>query len=169
MSYPECGLHIRGAVSHIGEMNKLATHLLFIVAMVAGGFLTGLGNRPDAWFAALVKPLFQPPDYLFAPVWTILYVLIAIAGARTFLAAPRSRRMALWAAQLVLNFLWSPAFFGLHNAGLGLAIVAPLVLVNVAFVVTSWRHDRIAAGLFVPYVAWTAFATALNAAIVVLN
>lgn len=150
-------------------MNRLATHLLFIVVLVAGGFLTGLSNRPDAWFAALVKPPFQPPAFLFAPVWTILYVLIAIAGARTFLAAPRSRRMALWAAQLVLNFLWSPAFFGLHDAGLGLAIVTALLLVDIAFVAASWRVDRVSAGLFVPYVAWTAFATVLNASIVVLN
>jgi tryptophan-rich sensory protein len=150
-------------------MNRLATHLLFIVVLVAGGFLAGLSNRPDAWFAALVKPPFQPPAFLFAPVWTILYVLIAIAGARTFLAAPRSRRMALWAAQLVLNFLWSPAFFGLHDAGLGLAIVAALLLVDIAFVAASWRVDRVSAGLFVPYVAWTAFATVLNASIVVLN
>jgi len=150
-------------------MKKLAVHLLFVVVLIAGGFITGISNQPGPWFAGLEKPFFQPPSWLFAPVWTMLYIMIAVAGARTWLSAPKSLRMGLWALQLLLNFLWSPAFFGLQNPPLGLALIAPLVAVIITFISTSWRRDRIAAWLFVPYALWTGFATLLNASIVMLN
>jgi len=150
-------------------MKKLSVYLLFVVVLVAAGFLTGISNQPGPWFDGLEKPFFQPPNWLFAPVWTVLYVMIAIAGARTWLSAPKSLRMRLWAVQLVLNLLWSPAFFGLQNPPLGLALVVPLVVVNLAFIATSWRRDRVAAWLFVPYALWAGFAALLNASIVALN
>ena len=150
-------------------MRKPIVYALFIVAIVLAGFLTGISNRPGLWFDALEKPFFQPPNWLFGPVWTVLYVMIAVAGARIWLTAPTSARMGLWAVQMLLNLAWSPAFFGLQNPELALAIVLPLVAVNVGFIVMSWHKDRIAAALFVPYALWTGFAAALNGAIVVLN
>jgi tryptophan-rich sensory protein len=105
---------------------------------------------------------------VFAPVWTILYVLIAIAGARTF-ARGRGRGFALWLAQLALNFAWSPVFFGLHRPVAALVIVGALLATIVAFIATQWATDRPSALLFVPYAAWVAFATLLNASIVALN
>lgn len=153
----------------MSRMKKAAIYALFIVAVVLAGFLTGISNRPGPWFDALDKPFFQPPNWLFGPVWTVLYVMIAVVGARVWLAAPKSARMGLWAAQMLLNLLWSPAFFGLQNPELALAVVLPLLAVNVAFIAVSWKTDRVSALLFVPYVLWTGFASLLNGAIVYLN
>lgn len=140
----------------------------FLVVVIGGGLLIGFVTRPDAWYAGLAKPPFNPPNWIFAPVWTLLYVLIAIAGARTF-ARGLDLAFGLWVAQLALNFAWSPAFFGLHRPGLALAIVAALLAVILAFIVQRWQVDNVSALLFVPYACWVAFATLLNASIVRLN
>jgi translocator protein len=140
----------------------------FLVVVIGGGLLIGFVTRPDAWYAGLAKPPFNPPNWIFAPVWTLLYVLIAIAGARTF-ARGLDLAFALWVAQLALNFAWSPAFFWLHRPGLALSIVAALLAVILAFIVQNWQADNVSALLFVPYACWVAFATLLNASIVRLN
>jgi translocator protein len=140
----------------------------FLVMVIGGGLLIGFVTRPDAWYAGLAKPPFNPPNWVFAPVWTLLYVLIAIAGARTF-ARGLDLAFGLWVAQLVLNFAWSPAFFRLHRPGLALSIVAVLLAVILAFIVQRWQADNVSALLFVPYACWVAFATLLNASIVRLN
>ena len=140
----------------------------FLLITIGGGLLIGFMARPGAWYAGLAKPPFNPPNWIFAPVWTLLYVLIAIAGARTY-AASTNAGFALWVAQLALNFAWSPVFFRLHRTGLALAIVAALLAVIVAFIAEQWTPDRVSAWLFVPYACWVAFATLLNASIVVLN
>ena len=143
--------------------------LAFLVLTVGGGLAIGFRARPDGWYARLQKPSFNPPDWVFAPVWTVLYVMIAIAGYRLFVRAPGGAAMVLWAVALVLNFIWSPIFFRLRSPALALKVVLALLAVNAAFVVTSWPVDRAAALLFVPYVAWVAFASLLNAAVVRLN
>ena len=143
--------------------------LAFLVLTVGGGLAIGFRARPDGWYARLQKPSFNPPDWVFAPVWTVLYVMIAIAGYRLFVRAPGGAAMVLWAVALVLNFIWSPIFFRLRSPVLALVVVLALLAVNAAFVVTSWPVDRAAALLFVPYVAWVAFASLLNAAVVRLN
>jgi benzodiazapine receptor len=143
--------------------------LAFLVLTVGGGLAIGFRARPDGWYARLQKPSFNPPDWVFAPVWTVLYVMIAIAGYRLFVRAPGGAAMVLWAVALVLNFIWSPIFFRLRSPALALVVVLALLAVNAAFVVTSWPVDRAAALLFVPYVAWVAFASLLNAAVVRLN
>lgn len=148
-------------------MRKGLIYFIFIALTLGCGLAVGLIARPDGWYAALVKPSFNPPNWIFAPVWTTLYVLIGIAGARTYLA--RNGGLALWIAQFVLNLLWSPAFFGLHSPGLALAILVPLLLAILAFLVTRWNKDRVAAALFIPYAAWVSFAGLLNASIVALN
>jgi benzodiazapine receptor len=140
----------------------------FLVLVLGGGLAIGSVTRPDAWYAALTKPSFNPPNWVFAPVWSVLYVLVAVTGARIWLHS-LGRGFVLWVTQLVLNFVWSPVFFGLHLPRLAVAIIAALLLVNVVFIVERWPADRIGALLFVPYVAWVTFATLLNASIVVLN
>jgi tryptophan-rich sensory protein len=125
-------------------------------------------TRPDGWYAALAKPSFNPPNWVFAPVWTLLYALIAVVGGRTFERGARAA-LALWAAQLALNFAWSPLFFGLHRPAVALVVVAALLVAILTFIVARWRADRISALLFVPYAVWVSFATLLNAAIAVLN
>ena len=140
----------------------------FLVVVIGGGLSIGFMTRPDAWYAGLAKPPFNPPNWVFAPAWTLLYVLIAIAGARTF-EQGLGVAFGLWLAQLALNFVWSPVFFRLHRPGLALAIVAALLAVILAFIVQRWDVDLVSALLFVPYAGWVAFATLLNASIVVLN
>ena len=124
---------------------------------------------PGDWYQSLAKPPFNPPNWIFAPVWSLLYILIAIAGARTFLREGLSNAFGLWIMQLILNFLWSPAFFGAQNAHLALAVIVPLLGTILAFIALRWQRDRVAALLFVPYAAWVSFATLLNASIVWLN
>jgi benzodiazapine receptor len=140
--------------------------LTFLVVVLGCGIAIGTVTRPNGWYAALVKPPFNPPNWVFAPVWSLLYVMIAVAGARTY---ERTSGFALWVVQLVLNFAWTPAFFLLHRPAVALVIVAALLVVILVFIWARWTADRISALLFVPYAAWVAFAALLNVTIVVLN
>lgn len=143
--------------------------LSFILGVVAAGLLVGLGFPPGAWYAGLAKPAFNPPNWLFGPVWTLLYVLIGIAGWRVWYRSGRADLKALWIAQMVLNLAWSPAFFGARSPALGLVVILPLLAVIVLFIWRSRRADATAALLFVPYAAWVGFASVLNGAILALN
>jgi benzodiazapine receptor len=148
------------------------TLVAFLVLVVGGGILIGRFLGPDAWFAALRKPPFNPPSWVFAPVWTVLYVLIAVAAwriSRTAASPVRTTALAIWWAQLVLNFAWTPLFFGAHRIDLALATIVLLIAAICAFIATAVRIDRIAALLFVPYAAWVAFATALTYSMFRLN
>lgn len=147
---------------------------LLVVITVAVGFASSLsmGDALTTWYPTLNKPSFQPPNWLFAPVWTILYILMGIAAGLVWLPAPGPEvRKALWvyAAQLVANVLWTVLFFGLRQPLL--ALVDILLLVGlVAWCITLFRSVRPFAGwLLVPYLLWICFATLLNASIVVLN
>ena len=87
--------------------------LFLIVVFVLGGVI-GFSTAPGEWYATLNKPPFNPPNWLFGPVWSALYAMIAVAGWRTFLTEPSGTGMKLWYGQMVLNWLWSPTWFGLH-------------------------------------------------------
>jgi translocator protein len=143
--------------------------LLFVALTLGGGLLIGYLNVPGEWYAALQKPPFNPPSWVFSPAWTALYVLIGIAGWRVWRANRSSAAMKLWWVQIALNFAWSPVFFSLHQVGMALAIILALLAVILGFIVTAWRTDRMAAWLFVPYAAWVAFASLLNGSILLLN
>ena len=97
--------------------------LAFLALVVGGGLLIGLCTLPGPWYEALQKPSFNPPNWLFGPAWTVLYVLIAIAGWRVWLRDRAGSLMKLWWLQLVLNFLWSPVFFGMELIGPALVVV----------------------------------------------
>jgi tryptophan-rich sensory protein len=143
--------------------------VLFLVAVIGVGALIGVSTAPGEWYASLDKPPFNPPNWLFAPVWFILYVLIATAGWRIATRMPQSPAMKLWVGQMLLNWLWSPVFFTLHLLWpAGVIIVAMLALI-VAFIARTWRVDRPSAVMFVPYALWVAFATLLNLSVAILN
>jgi translocator protein len=135
-----------------------------------GGWVTAQGV--GTWYRTLQKPSFNPPDGLFAPTWTLLYLLIAVAGWRVWrkhgfggMRGP----MAAYAVQLALNCAWSFFFFGGHMIG---AALADVVLLLAAIVVTAALFrpiDRVAAWLLAPYAAWVAFAVVLNHALWRLN
>ncbi|MFZ1963606.1 MAG: TspO/MBR family protein [Roseiarcus sp.] len=150
-------------------MKRLGPLILFLVLVTGGGLAIGFLTAPGEWYAGLAKPPFNPPNWLFGPVWTLLYLLIAVAGWRAFESDRGGWPMKLWWAQLALNFLWSPVFFAAHRIGLALAVILLLLGAILAFIVMSWRQDRVAAWLFAPYAAWVGFASVLNASILVLK
>lgn len=150
-------------------MKNLTALALFIALVLGGGLTIGYLTAPGEWYAQLNKPPFNPPNWIFGPVWTTIYVLIAIAGWRIWQKNKSSLAMKLWWAQLALNFLWSPAFFAMQQIGLALAIILPLLAVILAFIATSRKIDNIAALLFIPYAAWVSFASVLNVSILLLN
>jgi benzodiazapine receptor len=150
-------------------MRPTLTLALFIALVLGGGTLIGLMMLPGEWYAELAKPPFNPPNWIFAPVWTLFYIMVAVAGWRTWQRGARSTAMTVWFIQLALNFVWSPVFFGAHRIGAALVIVAALLAIIIAFIVICWPRDRAAALLFTPYAAWVAFATLLNGALWYLN
>ena len=149
--------------------NKPLVYLAFIILVLGTGLLIGASNVPGDWYQSLTKPSFNPPNWLFAPVWSLLYIVIGVVGARTWLPHCRSAAMRLWLAQMLFNFAWSPVFFGLRDPTSAMIIILGLLVSVAGFIVVSWRQDRTAALLFLPYLAWVVFASALNAAILVLN
>lgn len=150
-------------------MKNLVSLFLFLALVIGGGTLIGVMNLPGEWYASLAKPSFNPPNWIFAPVWTLLYILIAVAGWRTWARAPAGAAMQVWFAQQALNFLWSPVFFSLRSLGGALVVIAALWAAIVVFIVLTRRADPVAAALFAPYAAWVSFATLLNAALFLLN
>ncbi len=141
----------------------------FFLLVVGGGLLIGLFTAPGPWYAELAKPSFNPPNWIFGPVWTILYVLIAVAGWRIWRRDQTGLAMKLWWLQLVLNFAWSPVFFALHSVGFALVIIVALFATILAFIAVARRTDSVSAWLFVPYACWVGFASLLNGAIWHLN
>lgn len=150
-------------------MQRYLALAVFLLVVVGGGILIGFVTLPGEWYAGLTKPTFNPPNWIFAPVWTLLYVLIAIAGWRCWERAPSVAPMRIWVAQLVLNFLWSPIFFGAHFMGLAFVVILALLASILTFMFASWRQDKVATWLFAPYVVWVGFATLLNGALWWLN
>lgn len=149
-------------------MSRSVGFLLFLVLTVGGGLAIGYITLPGEWYAGLVKPSFNPPNWIFAPVWTILYILIAVAGWRVWDLDMTSAQQFWW-AQLVLNFLWSPTFFGFQQMGFALLVIALLLVSIIAFIRVTWEPERPAALMFIPYLVWVAFATLLNASLYLLN
>jgi benzodiazapine receptor len=150
-------------------MNRTATYLVFVAIVLGVGIAIGLYNLPGVWYQSLAKPPFNPPNWVFGPAWSILYILIGTAGARTWLQQPRAFGMPLWFGQMILNYLWSPVFFGLQLPKAALAIIVVMLVLILAFIANRGPRDRVTALLFIPYAAWVAFATVLNGSIVYLN
>ncbi|WP_371418503.1 TspO/MBR family protein [Agrobacterium sp. MA01] len=150
-------------------MSKILSYILFIGFVVGAGLIAGLTNMPGDWYQSLQKPFFNPPSWLFGPVWTTLYVLIGVAGARIWQRAPKSAAMQLWFAQMAFNLMWSPAFFGLQNPELALAVIFGMLVTIIAFMIKARPIDRISALLFIPYLAWVSFAGVLNLSLAWLN
>jgi tryptophan-rich sensory protein len=144
--------------------------LLPFLLLVAGAAAFGATFQPGAWYEFLRKPPGNPPSWVFGPVWTALYVAIAVAAWRVWRVAPGpSPAIALWGAQLVLNAAWSWLFFGLERPGLALIDITALLGLLVATTAAFLAIDRTAGLLFTPYVAWVGYATYLNAGLWWLN
>jgi translocator protein len=154
--------------------SRILAFCLSIALTLAVSALGGLATTRsvDTWYAGLNKPWFNPPNWVFAPVWTALYILMAIAAWRIYLRPPsRSRRdaLSLYGVQLTLNLGWSLIFFGLRSPLPALVELALLRMAILATVVSFWRLDRPAGLLITPYALWSAFALVLNLEIWRLN
>lgn len=145
------------------------TLVLFIVLTVAGGSVIGYFSIPGPWYAALEKPSFNPPNWVFGPVWTVLYILIGIAGARVWFNDRHGALPRLWFLQIALNYAWPLVFFAARRPDLALPVLVAMWLSILAFIAIAWRRDRPSALLFVPYTVWVSFAGLLNGAIWWLN
>jgi benzodiazapine receptor len=155
---------------------KNTLKLVAAVALpLAVGFVAGRVTAPAvlAWYPALAKPSFTPPSWVFAPVWTVLYVAMGVAAWlvwRRGLAAPGvEEALGVFVLQLALNGLWSVLFFGLRSPAAGLLDIAALWLALLVCTVLFFRQSAPAGWLLVPYVAWVSYAGALNASIWALN
>ncbi|MGU3493464.1 TspO/MBR family protein [Xanthobacteraceae bacterium A53D] len=153
-------------------LRDLALALLPVAAASALGQLATMPNLAP-WYASLVKPSFNPPNWLFGPVWTALYLMMAFAVWR-ILRLPagtpgRGTALGLFFAQLALNLAWSWMFFYLHSPLLGLVNIVPQWLLILATIVAFRRLDPLAGWVLVPLAAWVAFATVLNFALWRLN
>jgi translocator protein len=143
----------------------------FIALCMAVGVGAGLVTAPAVleWYPTLNKPSWTPPSWLFAPAWTVLYILMAIAAWLVWKAGNAKAALTLFFAQLLLNFAWSVLFFGARSPGLGLIDVTAMWLAIAATIFAFAFKSRLAAFLMVPYLCWVSFAAALNAAIFMLN
>jgi translocator protein len=143
--------------------------LAAIAVAVAGGLATQLGP----WYHQLAKPTWQPPDWLFGPVWTVVFALTALSGARAWWGIPpgtdRQIVIVLFAVNGLLNVLWSVLFFTLRRPDWALIEVAFLWLSILALIVTIGRYSPMGAWLLAPYLVWVSFASVLNWTIVRLN
>ncbi len=156
------------------KARPLLAALVAAAPVVAAGALGNLATIPNipVWYAGLLKPPLNPPNWIFGPVWTALYVLMAVAFYRILRSPPGQKRrgaIAVFLAQMALNALWSFAFFAAHSPLLGLCVIVLLEALILATIARFARLDALAARLLWPYAAWVGFATYLNAAIWWLN
>lgn len=124
------------------------------------------------WHAALIKPSFNPPNYLFGPVWTLLYTLMGITLYRIIKSSDKPWRrnaLILFTIQFTLNFLWTFIFFKLHQLELAFAEIVMMWLAIFAMIYHLYKKDKLSALINIPYLAWVTFASALNLAFVLLN
>ncbi len=149
-----------------------------LLAIAACVFLTGFigaqftSTSVNSWYTTIQKPSWNPPSWVFGPVWTALYILIAVSGWLLWRrrAAPLARTaLILFAIQLALNTLWSALFFGMQSPGLAAVEITLLWLAIGAYIATAFRTNRTAAWLFIPYWLWVSFAAVLNFTIFFLN
>lgn len=141
----------------------------FVAAAI--GSAATFANIPT-WYAGLDKPFFSPPNWLFGPVWTLLYLLMGVSLYMVWTAGyKKSKKPAfvMFGLQLVFNALWSLVFFGLHAPWAGVVVIALLLASIIATIRLFWPISKKAAYLLFPYVAWVSFATILNVAVAALN
>ncbi|MBP4142921.1 tryptophan-rich sensory protein [Flavobacterium sp. I-SCBP12n] len=157
-------------------MNKITRILSVVVTCLVIGYFSGIVTRSAItdWYPTLVKPSFNPPNWIFAPVWSLLYVMMGVAAGLVwnrleFEKEAVKKALIFFAIQLGLNALWSYLFFGLHNPMLaGLEIIVLWLMIYETYVQFG-KINKIAGYLFLPYLAWVSFAAVLNASIWWLN
>lgn len=150
--------------------SQLFKVLIAVVICLFLGFLSGYSTvtSVESWYGTINKPSFNPPNWIFGPVWSVLYVFIGIVFGRSWHKSDH-RGLTLMAAQFFINLIWSPIFFGLQQPGFALIVIVILVLLIAACIRHYLISDRPSAFLLIPYMMWVSFATVLNGAIFYLN
>ncbi len=157
-------------------MNKFTKILVVVVTCLAVGYLSGIVTRSsiETWYPTLIKPSFNPPNWIFAPVWSLLYIMMGWAAALVWNEIESKQEevksaLILFVIQLALNSLWSFLFFGLKNPMLaGIEIILLWLLIYETFIKFN-KINKFAGYLFIPYLFWVSFAGILNASIWWLN
>jgi translocator protein len=150
-----------------GFRSSVAFGIFLLLAFSAAAF--GALFAPDAWYAGLNKPSWNPPNWIFGPVWTTLYALMAYAAWRVWKAGDSQLALGMWVLQLIPNALWSYFFFGVKRIEWALVDIVLLLISIVACTALFAQRDRLAATLMLPYIAWVSFATFLNWTLLNLN
>lgn len=157
-------------------MSKFLRIVYIVVICLAVGYLSSLitQNSITTWYPAIKKPFFNPPNWVFAPVWTILYVMMGIAAGLVWDKLEENKELVkkglfLFTIQLLLNLLWTYLFFGLQNILLALLEIVLLLLIIYETYLVFNKIDNTAGKLFIPYIAWVVFATILTISIYFLN
>ena len=154
--------------TRVDDRGVWKTALLTVPAIVGVGFAMGFVSNSgfgNGWYAHLAKPSCQPPGWVFGAVWTTLYTMMGIALAVVLRAPPsaeRTRGLALFGVQLLLNFAWSPIFFGAHAIDPALLVILATNALVTAMIISFWRIRPLAGALLLPYLAWLCLASALN-------
>lgn len=155
------------------KIKDVTGYIISVCLCLFAGVIGSVFTYPSipAWYASLLKPPFNPPNWVFGPVWTILYILMGISAYIIWKKDNPYRKAALWAfsVQLVLNILWSAVFFGGHQPTAAFIVIILLWLCIYACVRAFWWISRTASVLMMPYLLWVSFASALNLAVAVLN
>jgi tryptophan-rich sensory protein len=158
-----------------GESSPWLALVGFIGLCLLVGVSAAAANAPafPTWYASLHQPPGTPPSWLFGPVWAVLYIMLGTGAWLIWWRAPQGRRqtaaLQLWGWQLLVNAAWSPAFFSLRSPATGLLVIVPLAVLVALTIILFARLYRPAALLLVPYLAWTSYATYLNAGFWWLN
>jgi tryptophan-rich sensory protein len=158
------------------QLNKTTKIIVLVITCLVVGFLSGQVTRDaiTSWYPTIIKPSFNPPNWLFAPVWTMLYIMMGIAAGLVwdridFEKETVKKALQFFTIQLALNALWSYLFFGLKNPMLaGLEIIVLWLMIYETYIQFS-KINKVSGYLFIPYLLWVSFATVLNASIWWLN
>jgi tryptophan-rich sensory protein len=155
--------------------------LISVIVFLGLGSLSGVSSMSEiqGWYANLNKPSFTPPNWLFGPVWSLLYILIggsfgliwqvAAKGRYPIITKFAKQGLVLFGIHFLLNLAWTPVFFGLNNPAWGLVIILALLTMIILLIRHFFRLDRLSAFLMIPYLIWVSYATALNIGILILN
>lgn len=154
-------------------MPRLFTLIFFILVSLSAGALGSLsmGGSIEGWYATLTRPFWTPPNWVFAPVWTALYVLMGCVAYLVSQSNTRGKIFALWLflAHLLVNAFWSIAFFGMHEILLATVVIVFLWLLILLLMRLFWKHSHTATYLLVPYLLWVTYASTLNVGLLLLN
>jgi len=157
-------------------MNKIVKIAIALIVCLLVGYSASVVTRPsvESWYPTLIKPIFNPPNWIFMPMWTLLYILMAVAAGLVWDKIKEQneavkKALAFFLIQLTLNAIWSYLFFGLKNPMLALIEIALLWLMIYETYLKFIKINKIAGYLLIPYLAWVAFAGILNASIWWLN